>query len=121
MKIFCGIELDDSSHNMATRQQRDEFVDKVFENAKLKLIHIPLKRSYSVEDLNSILENFNNSEIKTVTSTNEEISEIETTGSKVCPKCGAKMTLRTSTKGESAGKKFYGCSNYPHCREIVNI
>lgn len=28
-----------------------------------------------------------------------------------CPKCGAKLVKRISKKG----KKFYGCSNYPHC------
>jgi ssDNA-binding Zn-finger/Zn-ribbon topoisomerase 1 len=29
--------------------------------------------------------------------------------------------LRTSTKAGTAGKQFYGCSNYPKCREIMNV
>lgn len=33
-----------------------------------------------------------------------------------CPVCGAPMVLRTARKGPSAGKQFYGCSKYPHCR-----
>ena len=39
----------------------------------------------------------------------------------VCPKCGTPMVRRTAKKGERAGKPFWGCSNYPKCRGIVNI
>lgn len=39
----------------------------------------------------------------------------------LCPKCGSQMVLRTAKRGDRAGKQFYGCSRYPHCRGIVNI
>jgi restriction system protein len=32
-----------------------------------------------------------------------------------CPKCGAKLVLRTARKGPNAGKQFYGCSRWPSC------
>ncbi len=35
---------------------------------------------------------------------------------KSCPKCDSSMILRTSKKGENAGKKFWGCSQFPKCR-----
>ncbi len=35
----------------------------------------------------------------------------------LCPVCGMEMVLRTAKKGPSAGNKFYGCPNYPKCRE----
>ena len=38
-----------------------------------------------------------------------------------CPKCGAPMVLRTARKGRNAGGKFYGCSNYPRCKETLPI
>lgn len=38
-----------------------------------------------------------------------------------CPKCGAPMIKRKATKGPNAGNEFYGCSNYPQCRCIINI
>lgn len=38
-----------------------------------------------------------------------------------CPRCGAPMVLRTAKRGARAGKQFYGCSTYPHCRGIVNL
>lgn len=33
-----------------------------------------------------------------------------------CPKCGAKMVVRIAQTGINAGKRFYGCLNYPNCR-----
>ena len=39
----------------------------------------------------------------------------------ICPRCGAKMVRRTAKKGANHGRKFYGCSNYPKCRYIMNI
>ncbi len=36
----------------------------------------------------------------------------------ICPKCGAKLVLRTAKKGANEGKQFYGCSNFPKCRYI---
>ena len=39
----------------------------------------------------------------------------------LCPKCGAEMIKRVATKGDNAGKSFYGCSKFPKCRGILNI
>ena len=39
----------------------------------------------------------------------------------LCPKCGAPMILRTASKGKNQGSKFYGCSQYPKCKSIINI
>ena len=38
----------------------------------------------------------------------------------ICPKCGSGMVLRTASKGANAGNQFWGCSQYPKCRAIVN-
>lgn len=34
----------------------------------------------------------------------------------ICPKCGSEMVRRAGKFGE-----FYGCSNYPDCRQTLNI
>jgi restriction system protein len=34
-----------------------------------------------------------------------------------CPSCGVKMMLRTARNGPSEGNGFYGCRNYPRCRQ----
>ena len=36
----------------------------------------------------------------------------------ICPRCGGKLILRTSSK---TGKQFYGCENYPKCTFIKKI
>ncbi|MBR5202011.1 MAG: NERD domain-containing protein [Clostridia bacterium] len=39
----------------------------------------------------------------------------------ICPKCGAEMIKRVAKRGTNAGNSFYGCSNYPKCRGVINI
>jgi len=39
----------------------------------------------------------------------------------ICPKCGNKMVMREVKKGQNIGKKFWGCSNFPKCRSLINI
>ncbi|MGZ8224654.1 MAG: topoisomerase DNA-binding C4 zinc finger domain-containing protein [Methylobacter sp.] len=41
--------------------------------------------------------------------------------SKGCPKCGGSMVLREIKQGQNIGKKFWGCSNFPKCRGVVNV
>jgi len=37
-----------------------------------------------------------------------------------CPKCRSLLVLRTAKSGKNAGNQFYGCSNFPACRYVVN-
>lgn len=39
----------------------------------------------------------------------------------LCPTCGIPMVLRVARRGEHQGKPFYGCPNYPQCREVVPV
>ena len=38
-----------------------------------------------------------------------------------CPYCNSKLVVRRVKQGPHAGRKFYGCSNYPRCRFTKNI
>lgn len=55
LKPVLGIELDDQSHQRADRQERDDFVNHVFEAAMLPLMHISVQRSYYQSELKSKL------------------------------------------------------------------
>lgn len=35
--------------------------------------------------------------------------------------CGAKMQKKTAKTGKYAGREFYGCSDYPNCKEMKKI
>ncbi|MBR1374479.1 MAG: NERD domain-containing protein [Cardiobacteriaceae bacterium] len=48
----------------------------------------------------------------------EEINNSDDTSAPLCPKCGTKMILRTAKKGKNIGEEFYGCSNFPKCRQM---
>lgn len=39
----------------------------------------------------------------------------------LCPKCSSPMVIREPKRGPNKGKKFYGCSNYPECKDIISI
>ncbi|MBW2080878.1 MAG: NERD domain-containing protein [Deltaproteobacteria bacterium] len=49
------------------------------------------------------------------------IAEKENNKTPICPKCVSSMVLRKTKKGPNAGKEFWGCKKFPHCRGIVNI
>jgi hypothetical protein len=38
-----------------------------------------------------------------------------------CPQCDVKMTLRTNRKGNQSGSQFWGCPNFPRCRQRFYI
>lgn len=122
MQPILGIELDDSSHSRPDRQARDELVDEVFKAASLPLIHVPVRGGYSVPELSDILGRYVESggHARTV-SVVHSVSMPATADAPQCPKCGIPMQVRTSTRGEARGSQFYGCANYPKCRQTIPI
>ena len=115
MRPRLGIELDDSSHQRADRQARDEFVDRVFLSAGLPLLHVPASASYSVPQLSSlVLAGIGDAPIAPVAVSAPSGQPAGV--APVCPKCGIPMVLRTPSKG---GDQFWGCANYPRCRQTA--
>ena len=50
----------------------------------------------------------------------EEIKEEES--NVICPKCGkGHMVKRVASRGKNKGNIFYGCSNYPRCKNLITI
>jgi len=45
----------------------------------------------------------------------------ETVDTKICPTCQSPMILRETKKGPNIGNQFWGCSNFPKCRKVVNL
>lgn len=124
-----GIELDDSSHQRADRQERDAFVDQVFHEAGLPILHIPvIPNGYNQKELGVLFARAIKSRQGIQTDSTSKpnplpINQIPSTTQQIpiCPKCGVLMVLREAKQGRNKGKSFYGCPNYPKCRQIVNI
>jgi len=120
MKPFLAIELDDVSHSRPARQARDEFVDKVFQAAGLPLLHIAAQREYSTREIAVQVGPFLRDRIDRIL-VPAAPSAPQPPAAPLCPKCGVSMVLRTATKGEHQGRQFYGCPNYPRCKEIKGV
>lgn len=45
---------------------------------------------------------------------------VDTVSTKICPRCGANMVLRTAKHGANMGNQFLGCSQYPKCRQVLD-
>ena len=98
-----------SSHIHLTSKQIDALYSKLYSLAQVdatkKLIHI------------QEVQNKKNA----ARATHLFPADMRNKDSPVCPFCGGRLVLRTASKGAYAGRKFWGCSNYPKCRYIQNI
>lgn len=123
LRPILGIELDDASHNRLDRQERDDFVNQAFAVAHLPLLHIRAQRTYVYEQVAASLAPYFEGAVQPVTvlATNGNITQergAERNSAPLCRNCGIPLVLRTVAKGTNQGKRFYGCRNYPQCREM---
>lgn len=119
MQPVAGVELDDASHERADRKARDWFVDQVFEQAGLPLIHVPARRSYAVSDIQESLRL--GLATRTGSAPAAAVVQPAPTGSPTCPRCDVPMVLHTARRGANSGSKFWGCPNYPKCRHTLPL
>ena len=125
MRPLLGIELDDRSHQREDRQVRDAFVDKVFAEARLPLLHIPVRRAYVAAEIEAQIAPFLSKQTVSTASPLRDPKPPAQVAAAVnesprCPKCGSDMILRTAKSGANAGNQFWGCSKYPNCRGMVS-
>ncbi len=119
MQPVVAIELDDRSHGKADRVERDTIVDQIFSAAGLPLRHVAAAQAYNTSEMAAILEPYLQGQ--RVQGQIPEAVSADIPATPNCPRCGMPMVLRTAMKGANAGQQFYGCPNYPECREIVSI
>jgi len=126
MKPKFAIELDDSSHKRKDRSERDTFIDEVFAQAGLPLVRIKASLAYNQQELGVIFKSAAQSTaavIPTYPSRLKSIAEGKATEEDAprCPKCEIPMVLREAQRGSRRGERFYGCVNYPRCKETVSL
>ncbi len=127
MKPALAIELDDSSHNRASRQERDRFIDEAMHAAGLPLLRVTAQRQYNQQEVIDQLKPYllkskpgqPQKEEAEPYNPKETSTENQAASAPNCPKCGIPMVLRVATKGKQKGKHFYGCTNFPQCREVL--
>ncbi len=123
LRPVLGVELDDASHQRAKTQARDVLVEAVFESAGLPIIRMPARASYSVEEVAGLLREglaLGTGAHQVATGTHPAMAGkgVRQSGAPVCPKCGVPMVERKSRKD---GTRFWGCTNYPQCRQTASM
>lgn len=120
MKPICGIELDDTSHKRADRVARDRFVNELFEATGVPLLRFENKRNYTIsevkEKLNTVI--CMKKDDEKIQEYSKVLGEVKTP---VCSKCFIPMVEREVKQGKNKGNKFWGCTNYPKCRQTQEI
>lgn len=113
------IELDDRSHRRPDRIERDAFVDRVFAEAALPILHVPVRRTYDpwglAGQIVAILAAPPNGASHTHGADSNAASEPLR-----CERCGGELRQRVARRGRHAGEVFWGCVNYPRCRYILS-
>ena len=135
LSIIGAIELDDKTYRGKGRQERDQFLDKILEAAGVPILRIKAQSTYSIKEISSSLDSAFNISGEAQFEDNQTVDDdIEISDDKpddkftfspeaeiiapVCPKCGGELVQRAATKGQYAGQKFWGCSNFPKCKFV---
>lgn len=118
LKPLVGIELDDASHQRPQRVERDEFVEQVFATAELPLLRFPVQAAYNPQEIIQRL----GPALKSAPAAPPAARPVPVGANPpLCPKCGRPMVIRVAQRGQRAGQSFYGCPNFPRCREVTPI
>ena len=116
LRPSIGIELIKPVGRNETREL-DQFMQELFLNARLPLVHIPSSDRYSASELEQLLEQA----IKKVRETGPLRAVTKVDSVPMCPVCGRMMVLRIHRNGSKAGKEYYGCMDSPKCNGVVEI
>ena len=127
LKPTLVIELDDLSHSRSNRKEKDSFLDEALAAAGLPILRVTARRQYSREEVIDPLLPFLSGSKNEAVSPEADV-EVETTAqispkesSPLCPKCEVPMVLRIASKGAHKGSSFYGCQNFPNCRNVLPV
>jgi hypothetical protein len=116
LRPAIGIELVKPLGRSETRDV-DQFMQELFLNVRLPLVHIPSSDRYSPNELEQLLEQA----IKKVKETGPLRAVTKVDSVPMCPVCGRMMVLRIYRNGPNAGKEYYGCMDSPKCNGVVEL
>lgn len=104
LSIICAVEIRDNIKNNIDRHERDKFVKEVLYDCGIRLVRLKCK-PIDIEK--------------------KDIREIENLvyeyQAPKCPVCKVPMGVNESKRKRNYGHRFYGCINFPSCRENIDI
>ncbi len=111
-----GVEIVRPISKDSTRES-DKFMDELFTDAGVPLVHIPSSERYDAGDIIALFQ----LAVAKIGGTSSLRVDLPTDTVPNCPTCGKMMVLRIHRNGENSGKKYYGCMDSPRCVGVVPI
>lgn len=100
-----------------TAREADMFMDELFTDAGVPLVHISSSEKYDASDIIALFQ----LAVAKIGGTSSLRIDLPSDTVPNCPVCGKMMVLRIHRNGESSGKKYYGCMDSPRCIGVVAI
>ncbi len=111
-----GVEIVRSNSKNEARET-DRFIEDLFIDAGLPLVHVPSSETYDPSDLVALfqlaMEKIGGTVSLRVDRASDSVPH--------CPICGKMMVLRIQRTSGNSGKKYYGCMDSPRCAGVVPI
>jgi hypothetical protein len=104
LSVLCAIDLNYASHQQKHCQERDDFLAEDCRIAEAIAGRVAGRREPAMQA--AMPDDY------PVPVPENEIAPL-------CPRCAGTMVKLLAKGGDNAGKEFWGCSNFPKCREIV--
>ena len=98
-----------------TPREADRFMQDLFLNAGLPLVHVPSAEKYDLGDLINLFQ------LALTRARSAPRADQVSDSVPACPVCGKMMVLRIYRSGPHKGREYYGCMDNPHCPGIVEI
>lgn len=95
----------------------DKFMDELFTDAGLPLVHVPSSETYDLTDVVTLFQ----LAMTKIDGTMSLRADHASDSVPQCPLCGKMMVLRIKRTGFNSGKKYYGCMDSPRCAGLVPI
>jgi hypothetical protein len=95
----------------------DKFMDELFTDAGLPLVHVPSGETYDLSDIVSLFQ----LAMMKIDATLDSREARNADSVPQCPVCGKMMVLRIKRTAWNSGKKYYGCMDSPRCAGLVAI
>ena len=100
-----------------TGREADKFMDELFTDAGIPLVHISSSEKYDTSDIIALFQ----LAVAKIGGTSALRIDLPSDTVPNCPVCGKMMVLRIHRNGENSGKKYYGCMDSPRCAGVVKI
>lgn len=111
-----GVEMT-RSNLKGGRREADKFMDELFTDAGVPLVHIPSSEKYDAADIIPLFQ----LAVAKIGGTVSLRVDQPTDNVPNCPVCGKMMVLRIHRNGLNSGEKYYGCMDSPRCAGVVAI